>query len=130
MKNLLPALLFSCFAIAAIGQHTISRQIYGHFSEHLGRCIYGGIYVGEKKTIANKDGVRNDVVEALRKMKIALVVDEWVSGRMLASGKPQDFNSFEQPEKVKPVSFAGATLKNGALTVKMPPASVVVLEVN
>ena len=25
----------------------INREIYGHFSEHLGRCIYGGIYVGK-----------------------------------------------------------------------------------
>lgn len=81
MKNLLLALLFCCFAMAAnsqatitlnadLGQHTISRQIYGHFSEHLGACIYGGIYVGDKSTIPNKEGVRNDVVDALRKMKI------------------------------------------------------------
>ena len=28
---------------------TISRHIYGHFAEHLGRCIYGGFYVGEDK---------------------------------------------------------------------------------
>jgi alpha-N-arabinofuranosidase len=46
---------------------------------------------------------------------------------VLASGKVQNYNSFEQPEKVKPGSFTGATLKNGVLTVKMPAASVVVL---
>jgi alpha-N-arabinofuranosidase len=50
---------------------TISRDIYGHFAEHLGRCIYGGFYVGEGNTkIPNTNGVRNDVVEALRKLKI------------------------------------------------------------
>jgi alpha-N-arabinofuranosidase len=49
----------------------ISRHIYGHFAEHLGRCIYGGFYVGEKNTkIPNTDGVRNDVVDALKKLKI------------------------------------------------------------
>ncbi len=50
---------------------TINRHIYGHFSEHLGKCIYGGFYVGESNTaIPNKDGVRLDVVEALKKLKV------------------------------------------------------------
>ncbi len=52
------------------GGDTISRHIYGHFSEHLGRCIYDGLYVGEKSTIPNTNGMRNDVAEALRKIKI------------------------------------------------------------
>ncbi|MCK8492246.1 alpha-N-arabinofuranosidase [Spirosoma sp. RP8] len=53
------------------GKHTINRHIYGHFAEHLGRCIYGGFYVGDNnKTIPNKNGVRLDVVDALKKMKI------------------------------------------------------------
>jgi alpha-N-arabinofuranosidase len=53
------------------GTEIISKHIYGHFSEHLGRCIYGGFYVGEGNTkIANTKGVRNDVVEALKKLKI------------------------------------------------------------
>jgi alpha-N-arabinofuranosidase len=53
-----------------------------------------------------------------------------VSGRVLASGKIQDHNTFDQPEKVKPSPFTGVVLKNGVLTVKMPAASVVVLELN
>jgi len=53
------------------GKVQISKHIYGHFSEHLGKCIYGGFYVGENnKVIPNTKGVRNDVVDALRKMKI------------------------------------------------------------
>ncbi|HMQ47301.1 MAG TPA: alpha-L-arabinofuranosidase C-terminal domain-containing protein [Saprospiraceae bacterium] len=48
----------------------VSRHIYGHFAEHLGRCIYGGFYVGENSAIANTNGVRNDVVEALKELKI------------------------------------------------------------
>ncbi len=56
---------------ADLGKEIISKHIYGHFSEHLGRCIYGGLYVGEKNTaIPNKNGVRLDVVEALKKLKI------------------------------------------------------------
>ena len=31
----------------------ISRDIYGHFSEHLGRCIYGGFWVGKDSDIPN-----------------------------------------------------------------------------
>ena len=43
----------------------ISPEIYGHFSEHLGRCIYEGLYVGEDSPIPNVKGIRTDVVEAL-----------------------------------------------------------------
>ncbi|KPK86187.1 MAG: alpha-N-arabinofuranosidase [Bacteroides sp. SM23_62_1] len=52
------------------GQIVISKHIYGHFSEHLGQCIYGGIWVGEDSNIPNTDGIRNDVIEALRKIQI------------------------------------------------------------
>ena len=52
-------------------QIKISRHIYGHFAEHLGRCIYDGFYVGEKnKTIPNTNGIRNDIVAALKKLHI------------------------------------------------------------
>jgi alpha-N-arabinofuranosidase len=48
----------------------ISRHIYGHFSEHLGRCIYGGYWVGEDSPIPNVRGIRKDVTTALKKIKI------------------------------------------------------------
>ena len=48
----------------------ISRHIYGHFAEHLGRCIYDGLWVGPKSKVPNTRGIRNDVVAALRKIKI------------------------------------------------------------
>ena len=81
-RLLLSATLFLLFAgnssgqavaIRAVPQEdapTISRHIYGHFAEHLGRCIYGGFYVGEDSAIPNTQGVRNDVVEALRELHI------------------------------------------------------------
>lgn len=56
----------------------ISREIYGHFSEHLGRCIYNGIYVGKDSDIPNTDGIRNDVAEALK--EIGLPVLRWPGG--------------------------------------------------
>ena len=58
---------------------TINKNVYGHFSEHLGRCIYDGFYVGENnKTIPNKDGIRLDVIAALKKMKIPAL--RWPGG--------------------------------------------------
>ena len=48
----------------------ISRHLYGHFAEHLGRCIYGGFFVGEDSEIPNTRGIRDDVVEALRALRI------------------------------------------------------------
>ncbi len=49
---------------------TISRHIYGHFSEHLGRCIYDGFWVNDSSTLPRKDRIRLDIVEALKKIKI------------------------------------------------------------
>lgn len=49
---------------------TISRHVYGHFAEHLGRCIYGGFFVGEDSDLPHEGGIRLDVVEALRAVKI------------------------------------------------------------
>ncbi|WP_199621628.1 alpha-N-arabinofuranosidase [Paenibacillus alkalitolerans] len=63
---------------ADIAKGTINRNIYGHFSEHLGRCIYEGIWVGEQSPIPNTYGIRNDVAEALKKMKIPVL--RWPGG--------------------------------------------------
>lgn len=57
---------------------TINKNIYGHFSEHLGRCIYGGIFVGKDSKIENKNGMRCDVVNALKEM--GLPVLRWPGG--------------------------------------------------
>ncbi len=52
------------------GRLTISKHIYGHFAEHLGSCIYGGIWVGENSAIPNVRGMRKDVIAALRQIQI------------------------------------------------------------
>lgn len=56
----------------------INAEIYGHFSEHLGRCIYEGLYVGEDSDIPNVNGMRKDVVDALKEMKIPVL--RWPGG--------------------------------------------------
>jgi len=50
-----------------------------------------------------------------------------ISGRILTSAKLQDFNSFAQPEKIKPANFNGAKLNGNTVTLKLPPFSVVVV---
>jgi alpha-N-arabinofuranosidase len=83
MKSFFVTYLLMLFAFVAQAQQTtiivrpneaettISKHIYGHFAEHLGRCIYGGFYVGEgNSTVANTNGVRNDVIDALKKLKV------------------------------------------------------------
>ena len=56
----------------------INREVYGHFSEHLGRCIYNGIYVGENSPIPNTNGVRNDVLDAFRQIRMPVL--RWPGG--------------------------------------------------
>ena len=56
----------------------INREIYGHFSEHLGRCIYNGMFVGENSSIPNTDGVRNDVIEAFKEIEMPVL--RWPGG--------------------------------------------------
>lgn len=57
---------------------TISREIYGHFAEHLGRCIYGGIYVGEDSPVESIRGFRADIIRALKDIGIPVV--RWPGG--------------------------------------------------
>lgn len=56
----------------------ISKDIYGHFSEHLGRCIYGGLFVGKDSDIPNVNGMRCDVINALKEMGIPVL--RWPGG--------------------------------------------------
>ena len=56
----------------------IDKAIYGHFAEHLGHCIYGGIYVGENSDIPNVKGFRSDVVSALKGLSVPLI--RWPGG--------------------------------------------------
>jgi len=63
---------------ADLAKHIIDKNIYGHFSEHLGGCIYGGYWVGEASPIPNTRGIRNDVTAALRRIKVPVL--RWPGG--------------------------------------------------
>jgi alpha-N-arabinofuranosidase len=56
----------------------INPNLYGHFAEHLGHCIYGGIWVEPGSSIPNTRGIRNDVVAALKKLNIPVL--RWPGG--------------------------------------------------
>ena len=87
-------LLVSLFAVATLplfaqreasvtifpdrGTQTISKNIYGQFAEHLGSCIYGGLWVGKDSPIANTDGYRTDVLNALKELKVPVL--RWPGG--------------------------------------------------
>lgn len=58
--------------------HMIPKEIYGQFAEHLGSCIYGGLWVGTDSEIPNIDGYRTDVLEALKALKVPVM--RWPGG--------------------------------------------------
>ena len=59
-------------------EQIIPKEIYGQFAEHLGTCIYGGLWVGENSSIPNVKGYRTDVLEALKKLKVPVL--RWPGG--------------------------------------------------
>ncbi|NDV66196.1 alpha-N-arabinofuranosidase [Bacteroides sp. 224] len=60
------------------GKQIIPKEIYGQFAEHLGTCIYGGLWVGENSPIPNTNGYRTDVLNALKDLKIPVL--RWPGG--------------------------------------------------
>ena len=90
MQNVLTVVLFLlCLNAPAWSQteivvdvsqadHVIAPEIYGHFAEHLGGCIYGGLWVGPDSNIPNENGYRKDVLEALKKLKVPVL--RWPGG--------------------------------------------------
>ena len=60
------------------GDYIIAPEIYGQFAEHLGSCIYGGLWVGPESSIPNTDGYRNDVLDALKALHVPVL--RWPGG--------------------------------------------------
>lgn len=60
------------------GKNIINKEIYGQFAEHLGSCIYGGLWVSPQSNIPNTDGYRNDVLKALIDLKVPVL--RWPGG--------------------------------------------------
>ena len=60
------------------GKEIIPKEIYGQFAEHLGRCIYGGLWVGKDSKIPNVEGYRKDVFEAIKALEVPVM--RWPGG--------------------------------------------------
>lgn len=56
----------------------IRRHIYGHFVEHVGRGVYGGIWVGKDSTVPNIRGIRQDIIDALKQIRVPVI--RWPGG--------------------------------------------------
>jgi alpha-L-arabinofuranosidase len=56
----------------------IEPEVYGHFAEHLGTGVYGGLWVGPESKIPNVRGWRKDVVDVLRKLQVPVL--RWPGG--------------------------------------------------
>ncbi|MBO4607291.1 MAG: alpha-N-arabinofuranosidase [Prevotella sp.] len=90
MRKILSLLLFATFCLSSSAQDAtisiqttgstqkIAKEIYGQFAEHLGTCIYGGLWVGPNSPIANTDGYRNDVLQALKDLQVPVL--RWPGG--------------------------------------------------
>lgn len=60
----------------------INKNIFGHFTEHLGRCIYGGIYE-ENSPLSDERGFRKDVLEAIKRIKVPIL--RWPGGNFASN---------------------------------------------
>ena len=88
----------------------IDRNIYGHFAEHLGRCIYEGFWVGEESPIPNTRGIRKDVVEALRKIRVPVL--RWPGGCFVDQYHWQDGIGPREKRKQTLNSYWGGIMEN------------------
>lgn len=77
----------------------VSRYIYGHFTEHLGRCIYGGIYE-EGSPLSDERGFRKDVLEAVKRIKVPIL--RWPGGNFVSNYHWEDGIG---PKDQRPVRF-------------------------
>jgi alpha-N-arabinofuranosidase len=92
-------------------EHRISKNIYGHFAEHLGRCIYNGIWVGPDSEIPNVNGYRKDVLEALQALEIPVL--RWPGGCFADTYHWKDgIGPVKERPKIKNVFWGGVIEDN------------------
>jgi alpha-N-arabinofuranosidase len=60
----------------------LNRNVFGGFVEHLGRCIYGGLYE-EGSPPADSRGFRKDVLGLLRELRLGVL--RWPGGNFVSN---------------------------------------------
>ncbi len=89
----------------------INPEIYSHFSEHLGRCVYDGIFVGKDSKIPNVDGIRKDIIEAFKQIKVPAV--RWPGGAFADEYHWKDgIGPQENRKKITNTNWGGVTEDN------------------
>src|SRR6266568_760340 len=68
--------IFRAQAVAEIG--LIAPEFHGHFAEHLGSCVYGGLWVGKKSSVPNIDGYRKQAIDYLKELGVPVL--RWPGG--------------------------------------------------
>jgi alpha-N-arabinofuranosidase len=97
---------------ADVEKGTVSRFIYGHFAEHLGNCIYGGLWVGENSPVPNTRGIRNDVAAALKEIRPSVI--RWPGGCFADTYHWMDgIGPREQRPSIVNTTWGGVTEDNG-----------------
>ena len=87
----------------------VHPHLFGNFAEHLGRCIYGGIY-DEGSPLADADGYRRDVMEATRRLGVTLL--RWPGGNFASGYHWQDGIGPRAGRPVRPEGAWGALEPN------------------
>ena len=90
-------------------EHRINKNIYGHFAEHLGRCIYGGIFE-EDSPLSNGEGYRKDVIEAVRPLNVSVL--RWPGGNFASGYNWRDGIGPRDSRPVRPDHAGGALESN------------------
>ena len=89
----------------------ISKYIYGQFAEHLGRCVYDGIWVGRDSDIPNVNGMRADVIEALKLINVPVL--RWPGGCFADEYHWQDgIGTYDNRKKIVNNNWGGVTENN------------------
>ena len=88
----------------------IDPNVYGHFIEHLGRCIYGGIWVGEDSSLPNLRGMRLDVLNAIKALKPPII--RWPGGNFVSGYNWEDGIGPRDKRPMRPNRAWGGTESN------------------
>ncbi len=87
----------------------VHPHVFGNFAEHLGRCIYGGLYE-PGSPLADEKGYRKDVMDAIRKMGVSLL--RWPGGNFVSGYNWKDGIGPRGQRPVRPEGAWGALEPN------------------
>jgi alpha-N-arabinofuranosidase len=98
----------------------------------LGKDTLKAVSVSASRDKNNTTHISLVNIDANKSQEVSMTLNgvnsKTVSGRILSSDKLQNYNSFENPDKIKPAAFTGTKVSGNTISVTIPPYSVIVLE--